>query len=146
MENVNVSTPLSESATETASRPFDPLNAIRLLRSAGGALCGQAELYGQLVSVEWDEEKRRLIKILIATVTGVMFLLCTLLFLGVLVLALSWDSPYRLHALLALPIATGLGVAIAWYKLQALQLLGVHSFAASRQEMAADIALLKSKL
>lgn len=142
MENVNVSAPHSE----PASRPFDPLNAIRLLRSAGGALCGQAELYGQLASVEWAEEKRRLIRILVAAVMGVVFLLCTLLFLGVLVMALSWDTAYRLHALVALLAVYGSVVVMAWQKLQALQLLGVQSFAATRQEMAADIALLKSKL
>ena len=39
---------------------IDLLSALRIVRSAGGALCTQAGLYGQLAHIEWLEEKSRL--------------------------------------------------------------------------------------
>lgn len=148
MEDTNLSEPFpgSGSGPEMARRAFDPLNAIRLLRSAGSALFEQAGLYGQLARVEWAEEKSRLLKMLAATLAGIVFLSCALLFAGLLVIALSWDTPYRIHALLAMLAVYGIGVAIAWHKLQVFSALGDKSFAATREEFAADIALIKSKL
>ena len=35
---------------------FNPLGVLRLLRSAGGAMCAQAALHSQLARVEWAEE------------------------------------------------------------------------------------------
>ena len=146
MQRSSLSEPLSGSHPETAARAFDPLNAIRLLRSAGGALYGQAELYGQLACVEWAEEKRRLTKMIATTLIGAIFLSCTLIFFGLLVIALSWDTAYRIPALLTLMVGYGGGIAICWQKLQTLSALGSQSFSATRQEMAADLALIKSKL
>ncbi len=149
METNNSSETFSGSppdSTPSIPRTFDPLNAIRLLRSAGGALCEQAGLYGQLARVEWAEEKRRLMKMLALTIVGFACLLCTMLFVGVLVMAFSWDTAYRIHALLALLAVYGTGIAIAWQKLQALSALGEKSFSATREEFAADMALIKSKL
>ncbi len=149
METTNSSEPFSGSppdSTPTTPRAFDPLNAIRLLRSAGSALYGQAELYGQLACVEWAEEKRRLLKMLAATIAGVVCLLCALLFVGVLAIALSWDTAYRIHAVVAMLVVYGIGIAIAWHWLQAYSALGDKSFAATREEFAADMALIKSKL
>ncbi|MGH8106145.1 MAG: phage holin family protein [Arenimonas sp.] len=151
MENIHLSEPFPGSGPDSTDqdsprRSIDPLNAIRLLRSAGSALCEQAGLYGQLARVEWAEEKKRLLKMLAATLAGMIFLLCTLLFVGVLVLALSWDTAYRIHAVVVMLAVYGIGIAIAWQKLKALSALGEKSFAATREEFAADMALIKSKL
>lgn len=144
MENL----PPSESPIQpdVGRNGIDPLNAIRLLRSAGGALCSQAGLYGQLAKVEWAEEKIRLTKMLLATLAGFIFLLCVLLFLGVLILALSWDTAYRIHSVLGVIAVYAIGMGFAWHKLQGLSALGGQSFAATREEMAADLALIRSKL
>jgi uncharacterized membrane protein YqjE len=122
------------------------LTALRLLRSAGGALFAQAALHGQLARVEWAEEKRRLGQMLIVTLLGFVCLLGAMLLVTALVLALSWETAYRIPVLIALIAVHVLGTAIAWRRFQALSALGCRAFAATREELAADIALLKSKL
>ena len=144
MENL----PPSESPIqpEVGRNGIDPLNVIRLLRSAGGALCSQAGLYGQLAKVEWAEERRRLSKMLLSTLAVFIFLLCALLFFGVLVLALSWDTAYRIHSIVGLIAMYGIGMGFAWHRLKSLSALSAQSFAATREEMAVDLALIRSKL
>lgn len=132
--------------TVVPSRSIDPLKALRLLRSAGAAILSQAGLYGQLARVEWAEEKSRLVKMAILVMLAIVCALCTALFVGILVLTLSWNTEYRIHAVLAVTFAYGLGVVLACYRLKSLSVLGDQSFAATREEIAADMALVKSKL
>lgn len=113
---------------------------------AGGALFAQAALLGQLAWVEWAEEKSRLLKMLNVTLLGFACLLCVMLLAGVLVLLLSWGTAYRIPALTALIVIYGLGAGVAWRRLQALSALGDRSFAATRDELAAGVALLRSQL
>lgn len=121
-----------------------PLDAARTLQAAGAALLTQAQLHGQLVDIEWQEEKHRLLRMLAITLLGFGCLLCTLLFAGGLALAATWETPYRVPTLAALVILFGSGTVAAWRRLQAQAALGRQSFAASREELAADIALLKA--
>jgi uncharacterized membrane protein YqjE len=135
------------SATITPdSTPISALGAIRKLRSAGGALLDQLALHGQLAQVEWGEEKIRLLKMLVGAGLGFACLLCVMLSLGVLVVALSWDTGYRIPATTALAALYGLGAGLAWRRLAILSKHGNQSFAASRAELIADLALLRSKL
>lgn len=122
------------------------LRAARVLRAAGAEMTAQAALHGQLAQVEWAEEKRRLGRMLLTTLLGFALLQCLMLLIAVLVLALSWQTPYRFPALLALVLVCGLGSAVTWRRLQALVASGDQSFAATRAELAADFALLKSRL
>ena len=119
---------------------------LRLLRSAGRAVFAQAALHGQLVWLEWAEEKQRLLHILLTTLFGFACLLCIMLLGNALVLALSWATAYRIHALLGLLCLHGLAGAIAWRHLHNLLGKSSASFAATRTELAADIALIKSTL
>lgn len=125
---------------------INALGAIRILRSAGGALVDQLALYGQLAQVEWGEEKSRLLKMLVGAVLGFAFLLCVLLSLGALVLALCWETPYRIPAASVLVAVYGLGAGLAWQRLAALSVRSDQGFAATRAELTADLALLRSKL
>jgi uncharacterized membrane protein YqjE len=120
-------------------KPFD---AIRILSSAGGALLAQARLHGQLVRVEWEEEKIRLLKLLVAALLVFSGLLCFMLFAGIAVLAASWDSGYRIAVAVTLVAVYALGAALAWLWFKALA--ARQSFAATREELAADLALLRS--
>lgn len=138
MEPATVSTPAPES--------LDPLNAIRILRSAGGSLLDQAALHGQLLHTEWAAEKRRLLKMHLAILLGFAFLLCTMLACGALVLALGWETVYRIPIMLALMAVYGLGAVFAWRRFLTLSALGGQAFAASREELSADLALLRSRL
>jgi uncharacterized membrane protein YqjE len=122
------------------------LSAIGRLRSASGALFDQVALHGQLAQVEWREEKARLLKMLMGAMLGFACFLCVMLSMGALVLALCWDTVYRIPAAAALVILYGLATAVAWRRASALAALSGQSFAATRLELAADVALLRSKL
>ncbi|MEO8001056.1 MAG: phage holin family protein [Arenimonas sp.] len=135
-----------EPSLTNASAPFNPLGALRLLRSAGKALLGQAGLYGQLARLEWVEEKNRLSKMLAAGMVVFACLLCFMLFAGLLVLALSWNTPYFIAAIVLMIVIYAAGLGVAFYILQSQASLGEQSFTATREEFAADIALIKSKL
>ncbi len=133
-------------AAEQAADGLSLFALLRLLRSAGRALFAQAALHGQLAWLEWAEEKQRLLHILLTTLFGFACLLCLMLLGNALVLALSWATAYRIHALLGLLCLHGLAGAIAWRHLHRLLRKSRTSFAATRTELAADIALIKSTL
>ncbi len=127
----------------TASHSLD---AVRLLHAAGGALLVQAALHGQLARLEWAHEKNRLLKMLAIALLGFASLLCVTLLISALLLALYWDTTYRIPVALALIALHGVGVGVAWHRFQGLLALGSQSFSATRKELAADIALLRSAL
>jgi uncharacterized membrane protein YqjE len=122
------------------------LDAVRILRPAGGALVVQALLHGQLIRIEWEEEKNRLLKMLVIALCGFASLLCAMLFAGGLVLAASWETSYWLLALIGMFVVYSAGAAIAWWRFQAWSAESDRAFAASGEELAADAALLKSIL
>jgi uncharacterized membrane protein YqjE len=128
------------------SPPINALGAIRVLRSAGGALFDQLALHGQLAQVEWIEERNRLVKMLVGAVLGFACFLCLMLSVGTLLLALYWETAYRLPAAAAVVALYGLGAGWAWRRFTALAALGGQSFAATRTELAADLALIRSRL
>jgi uncharacterized membrane protein YqjE len=119
---------------------------VHILRTAGGSLLLQAALHGQLLRVEWAEEKSRLLRMVMATLLGFVCLLGLLVALGALLLALFWDTPYRILAVSVLVAVYGLGMALAWRVFRSQAALASRSFAASRSELAADLELLRSQL
>ncbi len=121
-------------------------DVLRIVRSAGGALLLQAGLHGQLLRVEWEQEKARLLKLAMASLLGFVCLLGLLAALATLLLAVYWDTPWRIRAVSALVLIYGLGVACAWRLYKAQAALGERSFSASRSELAADLELLRGKL
>lgn len=128
----------------TVSAGVDPLDVVRIVRLAGGALFDQARLHGQLAGIEWQENKNRLLKMVAAALLGFACLLCALLFAGGLALAATWETAYRVPALAALVITFSCGAFAAWHRFQAWSALADQSFAASREELAADAALLRA--
>jgi uncharacterized membrane protein YqjE len=135
---------LSEKSRD--SNTVNPLDAIRVLRSAGGALIDQLALHGQLVHIQFKEEKIRLLKMFIVTLMGLGCLLCLMLFVGIFVLAFYWNTEYRIPAAILLIAIYALGCGVAWFRLKTLLALGDQAFASTREELAADIAMLKSRL
>ena len=122
------------------------LRGLNRLRRAGGALLTQASLHGQLARVEWQQEKQRLGAMLFTLILGTASLLCVMLFTGLLVLVLSWATPYRIIALVAVIAVYAIATLLALRKLRALAALGADSFAATREELASDLAELRSAL
>lgn len=125
---------------------INPLQILSVMRSASGAILAQATLHAQLAQVEWEEEKQRLSKMLILTLIGFACFLCLLIFVGAFFLALSWDTQFRIPVFLFLIFCYALVLAGAGFQLYALAKQGSNSFAATRAEIAADIALIKSVL
>ena len=128
------------------SDSIDLLSAFRIFRSAGGALYTQANLYGKLARIEWLEEKNRLMKMFLIGLIGFACMLCVMFFIGLLVVVLSWDSTYRILALCSVILLYSLGIGIAWQRFCAMSRLNSQSFAATREELATDLALIKSRL
>jgi uncharacterized membrane protein YqjE len=128
------------------STATNALGAIRILRAAGGEFLEQLILHGQLAQIEWGQQKDRLFKMFVSAALGFACLLCIMLCVGALVLALSWATVYRIPAATTLVALYGLGAGLAWRRFSALAMLSGQSFAATRVELAADVALLRSKL
>lgn len=144
---------LAELALRQAATPLPggtanvkPMDALRILRSASSALFAQAALHGQLAKVEWAQEKNRLLKMLVVILAGFACLLCLMLFGGAFMLAISWETVFRIPVAVALLVCYALGIATACYCFGRLALSGEQAFAATREEIAVDIALIRSKL
>ena len=119
------------------------MDALRLLFSAGGALLNQAGLHGQLARLEWAEEKSRLHQMLITGLMGFASLLSFMIFIGILVMATTWDTAYRLPGIIGVVAVYGLATGLAWRRLRRLSALGKEAFAATREEFAEDMALFR---
>jgi uncharacterized membrane protein YqjE len=122
------------------------MSVLRSVRSAGSALLEQASLHGELLGLEWTQEKSRLRHMASALLLGFACLLGLIGALGVLLLAVYWDTPYRVTAVAGLVALYGLGTGFAWRQFRAQADRGADSFAASRAELAADVQLLRSRM
>lgn len=125
---------------------INPLELIAALRAAGKPLFAQLALHGQLFRIELAEERNRLLKMVAATLVAFIGLLCTLILAGVVALAFTWDTPYRIPAAIAVVGVFVLLTGLAVWRLRVLSALGSQSFAATREEIAADLALLRSRM
>ena len=129
-----------------SKKNFNPISFVRLMRSAGGAIFAQASLHSKLASVEWAEEKTRLTNMAIAALSGFVFLLCFMIFIGVLVIAFTWDTQFRIAGVSVMAAIYAAGAFFAFQRFAKLAALRNQAFAATRKEIAADIALIKSRL
>jgi uncharacterized membrane protein YqjE len=122
------------------------LDIIQRLRSLAKILFVQLELHGKLAKVEWAEEKSRLQQLVIFGVIGFVCLLCALLFAGFFAVALSWDTNYRLVTIAGVFLFYSLVLGYSIYRMSVLAARGSMTFAATREEIAADLALIRSQL
>jgi uncharacterized membrane protein YqjE len=129
-----------------SSESIKPLDTIRILQTAGGALLDQLVLHGKLAQLEWVQEKTRLVQMLGTALVGYTFLSCALFFAGVLALACCWDTGYRIPAAATLAVLFALGTVVSWRRFRALSALSAQSFAGTREELAADLVLLRTRL
>lgn len=123
---------------------FDALRTIRLLRAAGPSLLTQAGFYGELIMVEWAVERRRLLTLLIATLVGMVFLHCVLLAIGALLVAATWGTPWCAPTAVAVLAGYALGLGLAWHRFNETIARSSSAFVATREELAADLAVLRS--
>jgi len=109
-------------------------------------LFAQLELRGRLIKIEWLQEKNRIQQIMCFALVGFAFLICSLLSLGFFVIAISWTSEYRLISIAMVFAFYMAGLGYCWIKLNTLMAKAVNSFAVTREEFAADLALIRSQL
>ncbi len=143
---MSTAAPATDIGPAPDTSPLGVLDTILLLRTASPALVDQLGMYAQLVRIEWAEEKRRLLQMWFTALVGFACLLCGLLFTCALVLAFTWDTAWRVPSTLLLVGAYLTGLGLAWWRWQALAARGDQAFAATREELAADVELLRSKL
>ncbi|MDO8272058.1 MAG: phage holin family protein [Gammaproteobacteria bacterium] len=141
-----------EGAAEDGAHPeeraaaMDTLHVLRILRKAGGSLLVQGTLHGQLLRLEWAQEKDRLLKMLLVTLLGFSCLICAMLALGALALLLSWETAYRIHVLVALVVLYFGTTWYCWLQFQRLSAASAQAFVATRAELEADIEMLRESL
>ncbi len=129
-----------------AATAVDVLSAARILRAAGGALWTQAGLHAELARIEWVAEKQRLLRQLMLAALVLVLAIGALFAAGALLLVIAWDTPWRLAAAIALPLLYAVAAAVVAWRLRVGAVRAAPAFAATRQELAADLALLRSRL
>ena len=129
-----------------ASADVSPLGLLHILRTVGPSLFGHAELYSDLMRVEWALERWRLQRMLVLGLFGFSCWLALMLLTVIAALLLSWPTPYRIAVIGGLFGVFGVGLVYARYRLRQLSRAGQQSFAVLREELAADLALLRQRL
>ena len=122
------------------------MEIITRLRSLAKIVLTRLELHGQLVNVEWAEERQRLQQLMAISLLGFIFLFCTFLFIGFLPVALTWGTAYRIHTIAAMLLFYVVGFGVCAYRFACLAARSSATFAATREEVAADLALIRSQL
>ena len=114
------------------------------LRSRLDTLLGAAQTRLELITVELQEEKLRLARLLLMTVLTALFLGFAAVFAAVWITVSLWDS----HRFLALGLSTALflvlGIACATVAARAMA-AGSHLFAASLAELHRDRQALRAR-
>ncbi len=108
------------------------------IRQLGASLLGHAAMRVELLSIEVQEEKARLVKLAMSAALVSALLIVSLVMMAILVLAIYWDTPYRVTAamwLLGLFSACTVGGGLYLStQLQQTSTLFVNSAAELRQD------------
>lgn len=143
MKDARIVAPPVSSDRETKS--VNITSMVQMFNSASNALLAQANLHRQLAQVEWQEEKNRLSRMLAAVLIGFSCFICLLIFVGVLLISLSWNTDYQLLALLSLCAFYALITYLAWRQFTLASNMSGGFFAGTRAELAADLAMIRNK-
>jgi uncharacterized membrane protein YqjE len=122
----------------------DPVRVLRQLRDAGAPLAEHARAYALLFGLELREEATRLQRVVFAGLLMGASLACLLLTLGLLSIAASWDTQWRVPVAVAVIVVYGLAAAFASRRQSTLVAQAPRAFAATRAELAADVASWRS--
>lgn len=137
-----MSTPEPEN-TETECVGFDPARWLWVLDKAGPQLVTQLSLHGQLLYLEWQQEKRRLQRLMLCSVLSIGFGFLALLFAGFAVLYVNRNTEHFLAFIWALPALFSFVAISLFFITRRVGQKNQAAFSASRQEIMADIALLR---
>ncbi len=131
---------------DSAVRTSDPAEGGLLARARRftGALLEHVATRGELLAVEIAEEKQRLVQALVAAGVLITGALMTLVFLGVLVLVLAWDTSYRTAVAVLIPVVFLAVAAGAFFWLKSLVSRKTALFRDSLRELREDAQSLRS--
>ncbi len=114
--------------------------------STTSALLAQGALYGQLAWAELTVEKDRLLQMLLLLLVGFSLLTSLLVAVTIWVLLVSWDTEYRTLVLVGSGLVhVALLTGISW-RFLVLTRQSHQAFCDTREELATDFALLRSRL
>jgi uncharacterized membrane protein YqjE len=96
-----------------------------------------------LARLEWEDEKRRLARLLIAILSAVWLGGLAVSFLGALVIIACWDTAWRIPAAAGVVLVLCVALVAVVMQVQKLLQQGDQSFALLRRELAADLETLR---
>lgn len=133
----------SAPAGDDASSLMGVLRSVTAIRHT---LDSQAGLYAQLIQLELEHEQRRITRLCVLFGLVLMGLGGFLLFSGVLLLALVWETEYRNWVLGGVALGYGLLMLVALVKVRGIKSEFGAPFASVRAELKADLAVIKSQI
>lgn len=122
------------------------LDAVRIVRTAGGLAIEHAASTAELARLEWAQESDNLRKFVLGLQLLTVLVGLTLLYSGGLVLTIAWDTPYRLHVMFLLPLLFAMASCLTWRFLGRLSQQREARFAAFSSELGKTVHLLRSHL
>ncbi|MDF3127158.1 phage holin family protein [Rheinheimera sp. 1928-s] len=140
-----MSTPEMENANK-GSVGFDPARWLWLLDKASPQLITQLGLHGQLMHLEWQQEKRRLQWIMLYSVLSISFVFLAFLFAGFALLYLNRNNESFTLVIWTLPVVFTLLAAACFFLIHRLGSKGQSAFNASFQELKTDLQLLRRQV
>lgn len=96
-----------------------------------------------LARLEWEDERRRLARLLIGVLSAVWLGGLAVSFLGALVIIACWDTPWRIGAAAGVALVLCMALVLVVLQVQKLLQQGEQSFTLLRQELAADLETLR---
>ena len=115
-----------------------PLGVFDSVKRLAGSLAAHLHTRLALFSTEFAEEKLRLTTLLYSTALVLFLLFATLILVQLFVIAVYWDTAYRLHAIGGLALVCLIGTGIAWRGVQAQLRKRPRLFEASLNELYRD--------
>jgi len=117
------------------------LKWLRFVQTSLPTLLDHTRLTLELADLEWQQEKKRLRRIMLmialAVISGMFFVAVV----TAVIMLLTWYTPYRFVAIALLLLIYALGVGLAILRLRRLS--DSESFTATRAELARDMALFR---
>ncbi|KOO57939.1 hypothetical protein WH43_12710 [Rheinheimera sp. KL1] len=140
-----MSTPEAENAS-AGSVGFNPARWLWLLDKASPQLMTQLSLHGQLLNLEWQQEKRRIQWVMLYGTLSVVFVFLAFLFAGFAVLYLNRNNESFTFFIWTLPFVFTFLAAACFFLLQHLGKKNQSAFSCSIQEFIIDMKLLRREL
>ncbi|MDB5986569.1 MAG: hypothetical protein JWR16_1622 [Nevskia sp.] len=117
----------------------------RLLRASSDVIGDHTAATFELLILEWQEERARLLRLLLLTVVATACVLLLIGFAGLFLLAAVWETPLRIPVAAALLVAFASGAWLSWHKARNVNVSGIRPFTTLREELAKDRALFQSQ-